>query len=205
MKLLIHFQTTTVAPLTFRPTLLGLKVIYVSKRGPGRLLPQPGNHTLQHVWGYKKNVFQFWMLHYNDVIMVMMASQITSLTIVYSTVYSGADQRKHQSSASLAFVRGIHRWPVNSLHKWPATREMFPFDDVIMKVSNHHYFITQSHKNYGIKWKHLPRYWPFVRKALMFSLICTWTNGWANTRDAGDLGRHHAHYDVAVMWNTTVD
>ena len=37
------------------------------------------------------------------------ASQITSLTIVYSTVYSDADQRKHQSSASLAFVRGIHR------------------------------------------------------------------------------------------------
>ena len=48
-------------------------------------------------------------LHYNDVIMGAMASQITSLTIVFSTVYSGADQRKHQSSASLAFVRGIHR------------------------------------------------------------------------------------------------
>ena len=62
-----------------------------------------------------------------------MASQITSLTIVYSAVYSGKDQRKHQSSASLAFVRGIHRWPVNSPHKWPVTREMFPFDDVIMK------------------------------------------------------------------------
>ena len=43
------------------------------------------------------------------------ASQITSLTIVYSTVYSGADQRKHQSSASLAFVRGIHRWPMNNI------------------------------------------------------------------------------------------
>ena len=59
-------------------------------------------------------------------------SQINSLTIVYSTVYSGADQRKHQSSASLAFVRGIHRWPVNSPYKWPVTRKMFPFDDVIM-------------------------------------------------------------------------
>ena len=54
----------------------------------------------------------FCSKHYNDVIMTMMASQITSLTIVYSTVYSNADQRKHQSSASLAFVRGIHwdRW-----------------------------------------------------------------------------------------------
>ena len=60
------------------------------------------------------------------------ASQITSLTIVYSTVYWDSDQRKYQSSALLAFVRGIHRWPVNSPHKWPVTRKMFPFDDVIM-------------------------------------------------------------------------
>ena len=59
---------------------------------------------------------------------------ITSLTIVYSTVNSGADQRKHQSSASLAFVRGIHRWPVNSPHKGPVTRKMFPFDDVIVVI-----------------------------------------------------------------------
>ena len=69
-------------------------------------------------------------VHFNDVIMNAMASQITSLTIVYSAVYSGANQRKHQSSASLAFVRGIHR--VNSPHKGPVTRSMFPFDDVIM-------------------------------------------------------------------------
>ena len=65
--------------------------------------------------------------HYGDVIMGAIASQITSLTIVHSTVYSDADQRKHQSSASLAFVRG----PVNSPHKWPVTRKMLPFDDVI--------------------------------------------------------------------------
>ena len=71
-------------------------------------------------------------IHYSDVIMGTIASQITSLAIVYSTVYSEADQRKHQSSASLAFVRGIHRAPVNSPHKWPVTRKMFPFDDVIM-------------------------------------------------------------------------
>ena len=70
--------------------------------------------------------------HYNDIIMVEMESQITSLTIVYSTVYSSADQRKHQSSASLAFVQGIHRWPVNSPHKWPVIQKMFSFDDVIM-------------------------------------------------------------------------
>ena len=44
----------------------------------------------------------------------------------------GADQRNHQSSASLAFVKGIHRWPVDSPHKGPVTRKMFPFNDVIM-------------------------------------------------------------------------
>ena len=57
--------------------------------------------------------------------MSAMAFQITSLTIVYSTVYSGADQRKHQRSTPLAFVRGIHRWPVNSPHNGPVTRKMF--------------------------------------------------------------------------------
>ena len=66
--------------------------------------------------------------------MSTIGSQITSLVIVYSIVYSDADKKKHQSSASLAFVRGIHRWPVNSPHKWPVTRKMFPFDDVIMPL-----------------------------------------------------------------------
>ena len=70
--------------------------------------------------------------HYNVVIVIAMASQITSLKIVYSTVYLDAGQRKYQSSAWLAFVCGIHRWPVNSPHKGPVTRKMFPFHDVIM-------------------------------------------------------------------------
>ena len=61
--------------------------------------------------------------------MGVIASQITSF--VYSTVYSSTDQRKHQS-LSLAFVLGIHQWPVNFPHKWPVKRKMFPFDDVIM-------------------------------------------------------------------------
>ena len=145
--------------------------------------------------------------HYYNLNMLAMASQITSLTIVYSTVYSGADQRKHQSSASLAFVWGIHRRPVNSPHKGPAvTRKMFPFDDVIMIQT---FTNMQSPKivslsmllecivwdpNHDdvIKWKHFPRYWPFVRRihrspvnsphkgqwrrTLMFSLICVWIN-----------------------------
>ena len=66
-----------------------------------------------------------------------MASQITSLTMIYSNVYSGADQRKHQSSALLAFVREIQRWPVNSRHKGLVKRKMFPFDDVIC-INDYH-------------------------------------------------------------------
>ena len=85
------------------------------------------SHQLNHL------MTQFTAVYtYNDVIMGTIMSQITSLTIVFSTVYSDAVQRKHHSSASLAFVRGIHRRPVNSPHKWPVTRKMFPFDDVIM-------------------------------------------------------------------------
>ena len=72
--------------------------------------------------------------HYSDVIMSTIPSQIASVPLVCSTVGSGAGQRIHQSSASLAFVRGIHRWPVNSSHKRPVTQKIFPFDDIIMDV-----------------------------------------------------------------------
>ena len=61
--------------------------------------------------------------HYNDVIISTMASPITSLTDVYSTIHSGTDERKHQSSASLALVRGIHWWPMNSLAKKASNME----------------------------------------------------------------------------------
>ena len=53
--------------------------------------------------------------HYSDVIMSMMASQITGVSIVFSVVCLSTDHRKHQSSASLAFMRGIHQWSVNWL------------------------------------------------------------------------------------------
>ena len=79
------------------------------------------------------HICSFASTHCSDVIMGTMASQITNLTIVYSTVYSDAGPRKHQSSASLAFVRGIHRRSGNSPHKWPVTRKMCPFDYVIMQ------------------------------------------------------------------------
>ena len=70
--------------------------------------------------------------HYIDIIMTTVASQITSLPVVYSIVYSGADQRKHQGSASMALCAGNSPNPVNSPHKEPVTRKMVPFDDVIM-------------------------------------------------------------------------
>ena len=84
--------------------------------------------------------------------------------------------------------------------------------------------LLASNKNHSkhddvIKWKHFPRYWPFVREwpvnfphkgqwrgALMFSLICAWMNGWVNNREAGDSRRHRAHYDVTAMYeNTSTD
>ena len=100
-------------------------------------------------------------------------------------VYSGADQRKHQSSASLAFVRGIHRWAVNSLHKWPVTRKMFPYDVITSNdIGNLGWWVhclprwrtlitntisvSRNDRNDKvhddvIKWKHFPRNWAFVR------------------------------------------
>ena len=85
--------------------------------------------------------------HYNDVIMGTIASQITSLRIVYSIVYSDTDQRKHQSYTSLAFVHGIHRGTVNSPHKWPVTRKMFPFDDVVMDTMQCRYNVVSFLQN----------------------------------------------------------
>ena len=207
------------------------------------------------------NHFLSWRYHY-DVIMSAMTSQITNLTIVYSSVYSGAHQRQHQSYASLAFVWGIHRWPVNSPHKGPVTRKMFPFNDVIMiwKCRIHFvqvavcsspgwWFSMQVTSSLGqgarqrigsirhqlpllltwidlmpawisnyirykviIKWKHFPRYCPFVwgihrssvnsphkgqwRVALMFSSICLnkrlskhWWGWWFETPSC-PLWRH---------------
>ena len=87
---------------------------------------------LRRFYHWLFSLLQCLWLHYNDVIMSAMASQIASLTILYSTVYTGADQRKHQSSMSLAFVQGIQWWPVNSPHKGPVSWKMFPFDEAIM-------------------------------------------------------------------------
>ena len=90
-------------------------------------------------------LFIVWMTHWcfhggiNALqwrLMGAITSQITSLIIVYWIVNSGAGQSKHQISASLAFVRGIHQRLVNSPHKWPVTRKKFLFDHVIMVTKN---------------------------------------------------------------------
>ena len=101
-----------------------------------------------------------------------MASQITSLTSVYTTVYSGADQRKHQSSTSLAFLIGMHRWPVNSPHKGPVTRKMFPFDDVVSwhatTLRSECHSITMTPTNMH------PIPWPLVCKISIFGYYFKW-------------------------------
>ena len=114
--------------------------------------------------------------HYNDVIMSGMASQITSLTFVYSTVYSGAYQRKHQSSASLAFVRGIHHGPVNSPHKWPVTWKMFQFDDVIMQKPHLNVYTDYHHTVVTCQWLHR---WSPHKSHISVYVLMTNTQMWA--------------------------
>ena len=97
--------------------------------GPMNLAIQEGSLVVEYIPRIMYMVLCSLQWHHNGT----MASQITSLMIVYSAVYSDTDERKHQSSVSLAFVRGINRWPVN-WHKGPVTRKMFPFGDVIRVV-----------------------------------------------------------------------
>ena len=104
------------------------KLIHVNKRGYPFLV------TWGSVYYWEYQECDNETLLFNDVIMSAMVYQITSDTIVYSTVYSDAEQRKHQGSASVDFVWGIHRWPVNSPHKGPVTRKLFPYHNVIMKA-----------------------------------------------------------------------
>ena len=129
-----HYDATSVESEIFSNCLRNRtsRVHYTFRPGEAFLL-------LGHHWN------ENWLvIHYNDRIMGVIASQIISLTIVYSIVYSDVDQRKHQTSASLAFVRGSHRGPVNSPHKWPVTRRMFPFDDVIMTGAAKNRYVNQS-------------------------------------------------------------
>ena len=102
------------------------------KRPPGIRFTGPFNPNAMFVLTHLPLVPH---IHYSDVMVGTMASQITSVSIVWPIVCSGEDQKSHQSSASLAFVRGIRRSPVNSPHKEPVTWKMLPFDDVSMYAS----------------------------------------------------------------------
>ena len=146
--------------------------------------------------------------------MSAMASQITSPTIVCTNVYSDADQRKHQSSASLAFVRGIHRWPLNSLHKWPATRKMFSFDDVIMQPGDVT-GVAPTHDDL-ITWKYYPQCWSFAREIhrlsvdspdrgpVMWSFDVSILLAWANSPMGFHSRRSDAHV-ASLLCNLAVD
>ena len=106
--------------------------------------------------------------HCSDVIMSVMASQITDISIICSTVCSGVDQRRHQSSASLAFVRGIHRWPVDCSHKqyaahdirrvrevsmgFPLQAKMDPWNGSQVKLKFYMSLLGQSSSSSGSVW-----------------------------------------------------
>ena len=123
------------------------------------------------------------------------ASQITSFTIVYSNVYSGADQRKHQSSTSLAFVRGIHRRPVNSPHKWPVTRKRFPFDHVIMSkllVLTHIIIIFLTHQRVKLQ----PYFCFMTDPIIPLLLFPTFATGITYFYYGG-----YYHYAQMVLWS----
>ena len=130
--------------------------------------------------------------HYNDVIMSAMASQNISLTRVCSTVYSDADQRKHQSSMPLAFVGGIHRWPVNSPHKGPVTRKMSQFDDVITKSNTfcRWYFETHFPERKLLYWHSMPL--EFVPKCPI-AINRHWFRQWLDDHDQTTMTKQSWH------------
>ena len=127
--------------------------------------------------------------------MSVIASQITSLTTAYSAVYSGPNQEKHQSSASLAFVRGIHRWPVNSPHKGSVKRKIFPFNDVIMTYMTRVHYIAEkgapfSKSIYATAAKILQpmHVLPFKMHYFIFHLIYAQVTGWFPSQSVGNNG-----------------
>ena len=152
--------------------------------------------------------------------MSLMAAQITSLTIVYSTIYSDSDQRKHQSSAPLAFVWGIHRWPVNSPHKWPVTRKMFPFwrrrHDMVPKPSSPHGAMVHKRQDIHIvldHWVLLPIISTDARQNLapqaiqelsdwnQISLVCPTDVFWASSKRPTNLFLSHTSTSDRYLWS----
>ena len=96
-----------------------------------------------HVALFNKN-------HYTYVIMSLMASQITSLAIVYSPVCSGTDKKKKKKLRVTGLCEGNSPGPVNSPHKRPVTRKMFPFDDVIIMVNGNEHHVQYQTRVSGV-------------------------------------------------------
>ena len=170
LRILSHFQCRSYVLSIYEHCPLTCSVIYVSTGG-NQFLPRckcisadrdgdSGKWPTSGMYSSKclsvkilslESIFVRYNLHCCDVIMGATASQINSLAIVYTTVYSGADQRKPQSSASLAFVRGLHRWPVNCPSKGPVTQKILPFDDVIIEcifLNNNYCVLIQTSANF---------------------------------------------------------
>ena len=127
----------------FQGELFVLDVIrHVVKETSYEKKTQKGKKTASII--VEKGVSLDWCKRYIDATMSVFAPQITGVSVAYSTFCSGADHRKHQSSASLAFVREIHRWLVNSLHRGPETRKRIPFDYVIMSTTWHKQAVTAA-------------------------------------------------------------
>ena len=155
------------------------------------------DNNFERIHSIAWNYSHVWSRHYSDdVTMGAIASQISSLAIVYSAVYSGADQRKHPSFPSLAFVRGIHWWPVNSPHKWLITRKMFPFDDVITHrcICNNRLWNTSSRVSSNV----------VLKKSIEVPMTCSlkWSF-WSSCNNVASSKRHWIRFYTSVYFPTS--
>ena len=134
------------------------------------------------------------------------AVRITGLTIVYSTVYSGTDQTKHQSSELLAFGRGIHRWPVNSPHKRPVTRKMFPFDDVTIAYCTWKCNSDERESNPSLQTRR-QIWWPLCRrhrheKAIVWSFVVLIMTNEQHVESTATSANRTTEFVIKINWNS---
>ena len=150
-------------------------------------------------WANLQNGFFSNTLSFNGI-----SCPVSSETCVLCCLTTGDDALQHELINNILRLIAISRPSPDEgceQHPWyQCSSTWFP--------------VISSHDDVT-KWKHFPRYWPFVwgihrspvnsphkgqrRGALMFSLICAWINDWVNNREGGDLRRHRAHHDVIVM------
>ena len=133
--------------------------------------------------------------------------------LILTQIYVALWRQLPQCIRSAARFRQISSTILSDVMRSNGTRSLWRIDKLQTCIV---IWAWLEHHDDVIKWKHFPRYWPFVRRihrspvnsphkgqwrgALMFTLICVWINGWVNNREAGDLRRNRAHYDVIVMY-----